>query len=123
MLSYVLLLTNKKTNMLPLLKNPLTLAIVLSTSLGILTHDTQLDKAAVLAVAVPATFSALYMADAFSHSSDHVHVERASADNKGAARMGFPKTQTRDDDHKYVQEKKSNYNGGNGDDYILWPSV
>ena len=110
--------------MLPLFKNPLTLAIVLSTSLGILAHDTQIDKAAVLAVAVPASFSALYLADAFSKSSDHVHVERASADNQGSARMGFPKTQTRDDDHKYIQEKKCESNGGNDDDdYILWPSI
>jgi hypothetical protein len=107
--------------MLPLLKNPLTLAIVFATTVGVVAHDTQLDQAAMVAIAVPASFTAFAVADSFK-SNEHVHVEKVSVMNQtGASRLNIPKIQPRDDDHRYIQTKKHALAGG--DSIGLWPSV
>ncbi|HEY8992825.1 MAG TPA: hypothetical protein VIM37_03165 [Candidatus Microsaccharimonas sp.] len=107
--------------MLPLFKNPLIVSIVLATTLGVLAHDTQIDQAAIIAVAVPASFTAFVAADSFK-SNEHVHVEKVSVMSQvGASRLNVPKIQPRDDDHQYVQTKKHSLIGG--DTTGLWPSV
>jgi hypothetical protein len=107
--------------MLPLFKNPLTLSIIFATSLGVFAHDTQLDQAAVIALAVPASFTVFAVADSFK-TNDHVHVEKVSVMNQaGAFRVNVPKIQPRDDNHRYVQSKKQLLLGG--DTTGLWPSI
>lgn len=107
--------------MSPLFKNPLTLSIVLATSLGVFAHDTQLDQATVMAVAVPTSVTTFAVADSFK-SNEHVHIEKVSVINQaGSYRTNVPKIQPRDDDHRYVQSKKQLLVGG--DATGLWPSI
>lgn len=107
--------------MVSLLKNPLTLSIIFATSLGILAHDTQVDKATIIAMAVPVSLTVFAAADSFK-SNEHVHVEKVSVMNQGSTfRVSVPKIQPRDDDHRYVQSKKESLLGG--DTTSLWPSI
>lgn len=108
--------------MLPLLKNPITLSLVLSTAFGVLVHDTQLDQVATIAVATPTTVAAFAIADISSKSSDHIHVEKVSVSSQtGASRMNIPKIQPRNDELRYIQGKKHALSGG--DAVGLWPSI
>lgn len=107
--------------MQPLFKNPLTLSIVFATIFGVLAHDTQVDQAAVVAVAVPAAFTAIVAADSYK-SNEHVHVEKISVmSNASVSRSNVSKMQPRDDDHQYVQTKKYVLSGG--DTAGFWPSI
>lgn len=112
----------QKTNMLPLIKNPLTLSLVFATAFGVLAHDTQLDQVAAVAIAAPVTVSAYAIADISSKSSDHVHVEKVSVSSQtSASKMNVPKIQPRNDDLRFVQAKKQALGGG--DEAGLWPSI
>lgn len=101
--------------------NSVSLTLVFATVLGILAHDTQVDKATIVALAAPAAFAGYAMADMVK-SNDHTHVEKVSvAAHMNAARVYVPKIQPRDDDRKYIQTKKQGFNSGEG--ATLWPSV
>lgn len=103
--------------------NPLLIAFTLSTTVGVLVHDTQLDKAATLAVALPSAFAAAAAVDfAVKSDASHTHVERASAPKHAPGfRATTPRIQPRDDDHRYFLNK-GGYMGG-FDATRLWPSV
>ena len=101
---------------------PLALTFTLATTLGVLVHDTQLDRTA-LAVAIPISFASIAAMDqAMKSGESHVHVERVHGPNTLASlRMSVPRVQPRDDDRRYIQSKKLYF--GTTDSGYLWPSV
>lgn len=65
--------------MLTLLLNPLAIFLSLSTLLGVIVHDTRIDKAASVALALPAALASYDGSAKLVHASDfHTHVERIS---------------------------------------------
>ena len=104
--------------MLPLLINPMPLIFTLATTFGVLVHDTQVDRAASFAVAVPVAFASFAAIDSAIKSTDHVQVERAMIPHIS---VGISRTQPRDDERHYVQSKKL-YFGSEGSGYF-WPSI
>ena len=83
-------------------------------------HDMHVDRAATVALALPAAIAAGGAAAMIS-SGDHTHVERASF-GRGSAASSLPNAQPpRDDMRKYVQNKKLNFISG--DQNYVWPSV
>jgi len=107
--------------MLPLL-NPLPLIFTIATTFGVLVHDTQIDRAALVA-AVPVSFATFAAVDVLTKSGEsHVHVERTHGPNTLASlRIAVPRVQPRDDDRRYIQTKKLYL--GASDAVSLWPSV
>lgn len=102
--------------------NPLLIGITLSTAFGLLMHDTQLDRAAAVALTAPAALITYAAADFAMKSIDHVHVEKSSGvHGTTSLRAITPRTPPRDDDRRYVQSKKTVFNGGNSSS--LWPSA
>lgn len=96
------------------------IALSLVTMFGILVHDMHIDRAATVAIALPAAMAAGGAA-AMLASSDHTHVERASF-GRGTTASSLPNAQPpRDDMRKYVQNKKLNFISG--DQNYIWPSV
>ena len=83
-------------------------------------HDTQLDRATTVALALPVATVAMYAGvDSAIKSGDaHVHVEKASAP---AFRSAVPRLQPRDDDRRYLLNKKVYFGGADANG--LWPSV
>lgn len=107
--------------MLPL-TNPLPLVLAIATTFGVLMHDTQVDHATTVAIVNPVSATNYAASEVTSRLNEHVHVERMSVLNElGAHRSTNPRTQTRDDDHHYIQPKRLTSNGGDG--VSLWPSV
>jgi hypothetical protein len=109
--------------MFPLLLNPLPILLTITTSFGVLVHDTQIDKATTTALALPATIAAFGAADiALKLNDPHVHTERFSvAHNLESLRSTQPRIQPRDDSKKYISIKKY-VSDGMGSQYH-WPSV
>jgi hypothetical protein len=108
--------------MLQTVINPLLISFTLFTTFGVLVHDTQVDRAATLALAIPAATIVSYAAvDTASKSGDsHVHVERfSSARQLADIRSNVPRLQPRDDDVRFFQTKKQ----FGSDPTTLWPSV
>lgn len=93
------------------------------TLLGVVLHDTHVDKAAATAIALP-VLAASAGAAVYISSSEHTHVERiAFARHSSLFRSTLPKIQPpRDDDRRYVLTKRLYMTGG-GDQSYLWPSV
>ncbi len=111
-----------KTNMFPLLISPLSILLTLTTSFGVLLHDTQLDRATTLALpAVVATFAAADIA--MKLNDPHIHTERVSVERAmNQLRSNQPRLQVRgEDDKKYISAKKF-VSDGLGSEYH-WPSV
>jgi hypothetical protein len=111
--------------MFPLLLNPLPILLTLTTSLGVVFHDTQIDRASTTALAVPATFATYGTADSAIKLNDpHVHTERFNvADNMQVMRSSDqPRTQVRgEQDKKYISVKRY-VSDGMGSEYH-WPSA
>jgi hypothetical protein len=101
------------------LTNPLPLVFIVATAFGVLMHDTQVDRAAQLAIIAPSGFSDFAVADAASKTTEHVHVERVTVLN--ASRSNNPNTQPRDDHRRYIQPKKTVVASGSNSG--LWPSI
>lgn len=104
--------------------NPLLIAFTVITAVGVLTHDTQLDKAATVAIALPAVIAGYAASDGALKFSDgaHTHVERiTSVKNHGIRQNTVPRLQPRDDDVRYLTNKRSSSMGG--DVPSLWPST
>lgn len=110
--------------MLSLIK-PLAIVLVFTTALGILLHDTKIDKAAKVALHAPAALATTGFAAASVAKMDHVHVERASAPKMNSIfNSTLPKfSPPRDDDRRYIQSKKHLFMSGGDDKSYLWPSV
>lgn len=101
---------------------PLPLIFTLATTLGVMVHDTQIDRATTVALVAPMAFIGYAAVDTAIKSSDpHVHVERASVGHHLASlRSTLPRLQPREDGRN-TQAKKLFYN--NSDNSIIWPSV
>jgi hypothetical protein len=98
--------------------------MTLATSFGILVHDTQLDHAASVALALPVAFAIVGTADLSIKLNDpHLHAERISfSRNIQQLRSSQPRVQTRvSEDKKYIFNKKNN-SDSDGSEYH-WPSV
>ena len=107
--------------MSPLINNLLSISLIAATSVGVLAHDTQVDKAAVVAFTAPAALAAFALADIASKSHEHVHVEKvSSSSNLGYSRF-VPKVPPREENRRYIQEKKLAII--DGDAKTIWPSV
>lgn len=102
---------------------PLPLIFTLATTLGVLVHDTQIDRAASVAIALPVALVSYAAIDSAVKSNDpHLHVERAAIGNHlSTLRATLPRLQPRDDDRRYVQSKKLYFDSG--DTSFIWPSV
>lgn len=110
--------------MIPLIINPLTLLLTLTTSFGVLVHDTQIDRATTTALALPAAFATIGAADAAIKFGDaHTHVERVNlAKTLQELRSGQPRIQARNDDEKkFVYNKKFAFDSA-GSQYN-WPMI
>ena len=103
--------------------NPAPLLFTLTTMFGVLVHDTQIDKATIVAITIPAAYVSYAAVDAVNKSGDaHTHVERVSYNNRlNALRSPIQRLQPRDDDLPYMQAKKVHLGGG--ENTSLWPSV
>ena len=102
---------------------PTPIIVTVFTLVGILMHDMHIDKATAVAIATPATVTAGASEKVISPNY-HTHVERVSIPRFTTAfRSSLPNIQpARDDDRRYVQNKKLMYMGG-GDTLTLWPSI
>jgi hypothetical protein len=109
--------------MLPFTINPLPLVFTFAATFGVLVHDTQIDRATTVALALPTAFATFAAVDSAIKSSEHhVHVERVSApSNLANLRLSIPRMQPRDDDRRYVQSKKIAF--GSMDSGYIWPST
>ena len=110
--------------MLNLVIKPLPIVISLMTAAGLLMHDTHLDKATYVAVSVPSAIVAVGALEKAMTPHYHTHVDRVSGPNRSNSyRSSLPNSKPpRDDDRRYIQNKKLLYAGG-GDAVHLWPSV
>jgi hypothetical protein len=102
---------------------PLSLLFTVVATFGVLVHDTQVDRATTVALALPTAFATFAAIDTMAKSTDqHVHVERASAPKQlGSLQLSIPRIQPRDDERRYIQSKKIAF--GSMDSGIIWPSV
>ena len=101
------------------------IAITLMTTLGILSHEMHIDRAATVAVTVSVAAVSVGAFEKVISQNYHTHVERASLPkiNTSAFRSTLPNMQPpRDDDRRYIQNKKLLFMGG-GETAGLWPSV
>ena len=125
MLVLFLDISQKQKNMLKFIK-PLPVIITLMTATGILMHDMHIDKATTIAVSVPSAYESAGNTAAYEKvisQNYHTHVERVSLPRNNAFRSSLPNmAPPRDDDRRYVQNKKLLFMGG-GDTSSLWPSV
>lgn len=103
---------------------PVPVVLTLLTLVGILMHDMHIDKATAVAISLPAAVSSTGALEKVINPSYHTHVERVSLPRYTSSfRSSLPNMQpVRDDDRRYIQNKKLMYMGG-GDTVSLWPSV
>jgi hypothetical protein len=109
--------------MFPIFINPLSVLLTITTSFGVILHDTQIDRATSTALTIPVAIATFGAAEVVLKLNDpHIHTERFSAPtNAESLRSGQPRTPVRDDDKKYVSVKKY-VSDGMGSEYH-WPSI
>lgn len=112
-----------KINMFTLTINPAPFVFTLLTAFGVLVHDTQIDQATSVALAMPGAYATYLVADTMLRSADgHTHVERATVPaNLAALRATFPRLQPRDDDRRWQLTKRAYF--GVGESGYIWPST
>lgn len=102
------------------------LILIAAILTGLLVHDLNLDKATKLAFAPPAA-GAVYSGAAHSvvARSEHIHVERGSATKSNTTYHSSPPRvyPPRDDDKRYIKNKKNLSLSGGDSNSQLWPSV
>lgn len=107
------------------IKNTVSLApyiFVIAVATGVLVHDLRIDKAASVALALPAVLATYGAAHFVGSGSEHVHVERVAFSNQSSIfHSSLPKVTPRDNDRHYVQAKKSFSTSGGTTS--LWPSI
>lgn len=106
--------------------NPTALIISAVTGVGVLVHDTKLDKATVTALSAPAIVAAGYgVAHAAAYevritSDAHVHVETVSENLRRMA-AEQPRHQTRTtEDKKYLGTKKASLNNTSDENTLVF---
>ena len=88
-----------------MLQLPLAQRLIISfavlVTFGVLVHDTKMDQAAALALALPVVGLAMgaHMTGAHDSGTDHTHVERSSFNHMAA---GNSRMQARDDNRRYI---------------------
>ncbi|HRN90235.1 MAG TPA: hypothetical protein PK543_00935 [Candidatus Saccharibacteria bacterium] len=107
--------------MLPLTLNPLPVLISLTAAFSVLVHDSQIDFAAMTALAVPA---AIITGDVvglnLAEAGQHVHAERSSGSR--AIRNTQAATPPRNEnDKKYVAQRR--LLGDSFGSEFYWPSI
>lgn len=98
-------------------------AFTFATMFGILVHDMHLDRAARVMLASTtsqANVASPHGLESMLGRAEHTHVERTSL--SGPYSSTVPKIPPRDDDRRYIQNKKSLV-GGSNDLTHIWPSV
>ena len=102
---------------------PSPIILTFITASGVLMHDMHIDRAATVAVTLPAIVASAGV-DKFISGADHTHSERASIPRGSSIfNSTLPKVDPpRADGRSYVKDKKLSYSGG-GDAVSLWPSV
>jgi len=102
---------------------PLAFILTIATAFGVLFHDTQIDRATTVAIALPAALATYAAVDSGIKSSDsHVHVERFSVTKHlSSLRSPLPRLQPRDDDRRHLSSKRVSAVGT--DSISIWPSV
>ena len=103
---------------------PLPIIVTLITTTGILIHDMHIDKAATVAIALPALVASTGALEKVISPNYHTHVERAEIPRSNTSvRSSLPNVRPpRDDDREYTQNEKLLFMGG-GDAMRIWPSV
>ncbi|MFZ1301923.1 MAG: hypothetical protein WAQ27_05135 [Candidatus Microsaccharimonas sp.] len=110
-----------KTNMEKTI-NLAPIIFIAAIATGVLVHDMRIDKAASVALALPAVLATYGAAHFVGSGSEHIHVERVAFSNQSSIyHSSLPKITPRDDDKRYVQSKKSITTSG--DNTSLWPSI
>lgn len=103
--------------MLRIIIKPLALVFTLATTLGVLMHDTRVDKASAIALAAPAVVATYGVAASTAdfRGNEHTHSERATENLKRMV-VAQPRLHTRStEDKKYLTPKKTIYNTGDDD--------
>lgn len=105
--------------------NPAPLLFTAAILTGVLVHDLNLDKATKLAFTPPAASSITGVAAHAVAKSEHIHVERGSASKTTTNyHSSLPRVYPpRDDDKRYIQNKKNLALSGGDTHGQLWPSV
>ena len=85
---------------LPSLTQRTLISLAVLTTFGVLVHDTKLDQAATLALAVPFGMSMTLAIAPSLVSEGHTHVERGAYGKTTV--MGMPRIQTRDDYRTHI---------------------
>ena len=103
---------------------PAPVILTFITLAGLLMHDMHIDKATTVASSLPAIAASTGALEKVISPSYHTHVERASIPRYSTSfRSSLPNIQPpRDDDRRYIQNKKLLFMGG-GDTVSIWPSV
>ena len=107
--------------MLPITLNPLPILITLTAAFSVFVHDSQLDYAAITAIAVvPA---AIITSDvmALAHSGEHVHSERGSFARTVRSNNQTATPPRNEDEKKYIAQRRL-LGDSYGSEY-LWPSI
>ena len=109
--------------MLKFIKPTTAIAIMIVTTIGVLSHDMHLDKATAVAVALPAVIASTGALEKVITPSYHTHVETVSIPRTSSYHSSMPNIQPpRDDSRRYIQNKKLLFIGGS-DTIGLWPSI
>ncbi len=87
---------------------------------GVLVHDTKIDQATALALALPAGIALASVA--MPHNEGHTHAERGAYGKTTV--LGMPRVQPRDDHRKYVLNKRpSGFNAPEGHTLLVEPTL
>lgn len=102
--------------MLQIAIKPLAFIFTIATSVGVLVHDTHIDKASVIALSAPAIIASYGLAHGVElKANEHTHSETVSENLKRMV-AGQPRLHTRfGEDKGYVTPKKSVFNTSNDD--------
>lgn len=108
----------KTLKALPIL---MTIAMVL----GIVAHDTNIDRAATLAIALPAIavvgYGAIESIANLGEQQVHTHVEQVSFNNFGSYTSAMPRLMPRDDENTNGRKRK--LYASDADSEYHWPSI
>lgn len=109
--------------MLKTIINTILSSLALATAFGVILHDTQLDRATAVAIAVPVAALGYAAADASIKAGDaHVHVERVSLAKISGLRTTLPRLNPREDDRHARKQNKIAFLGA-GSAETVWPSI
>lgn len=104
--------------------NPLPLLMTVAMLLGVVAHDTNLDRAATLAIAVPAITASYGMVEGIVNLSEqqlHTHVEQISVNGGSGYSSAQPRVMPRDDENSNGRKRKSY--ASDADSEYHWPSI